>query len=417
MCASAFNAAPAEQALLKSEVDQVNGRQRMAFAMRHQIPDRVPVMCQLALGHYFLNCSRPPHEIWFTSQGFAEALVELQRRYRFDGILINIPGRPENILREVKSLEKTAEGEKLTWSNGSVTLLPWDDNPQTYPADESQPTRADFMQIDPDHLDFVDDLVGYIWNTYHVPWIADKPDRGPLAQVPDYFLDTFDLVKSMVGDEISIHGEVFSPFTHYMELFGYEEALMGLVRDRGKAHALLDRLTTAAITWAVAQAERGADAVLISSAFAGGGFISPKMYKEFVVPYERRVAEAIKTAGGVVYTHTCGNLGDRLELMVESGTQGIDTMDPPPLGNTTLAEAKAQAGDRVFLKGNMNGVDLLLFTTEEEVIQHATERIQVGKPGSGYILSTACSVPPKVQPWKLELLTPLAEETGRYEVE
>jgi uroporphyrinogen-III decarboxylase len=62
----------------------------------------------------------------------------------------------------------------------------------------------------------------------------------------------------------------------------------------------------------------------------------------------------------------------------------------------------------------MNGVEVLTFDTEEEVTQHATERIHVGKPGSGYILSTACSVPPKVEPWKLELLAPLAEEIGRY---
>jgi uroporphyrinogen-III decarboxylase len=35
-------------------------------------------------------------------------------------------------------------------------------------------------------------------------------------------------------------------------------------------------------------------------------------------------------------------------------------------------------------------------------------------PGGGYILSTACSVAPRVEPWKLELLAPLAEEIGRY---
>ena len=35
---------------------------------------------------------------------------------------------------------------------------------------------------------------------------------------------------------------------------------------------------------------------------------------------------------------------------------------------------------------------------------------------SGYILSTACSVAPRVEPWKLEMLVPLAEEIGRYEV-
>jgi hypothetical protein len=392
----------------------MNGRERIALAMRHQIPDRVPVMCQLALGHYFLNTRFAPHEIWFTSDAFAEALVELQRRYRFDGILINIPGRPENQLSEVKSIRPTDDGEEVTWSNGDVTLIPWDDNPQHYHADGSMARRADFDTIDPDQLDFIDDLAGYVWNTYHVPWVIDKPDRGPMTRLPGYFFRTFDLVKGMVGDEVSVHGEVFSPFTHYLELFGYQEALMGLIKDRGKAQALLERLTQASITWAVAQAEYGADAVLISSAFAGGGFISPKMYRDFVLPYEQQVAEAVKTAGGIVYTHTCGNLGDRLELLVETGTLGVDTLDPPPLGNTTLAEAKSLIGDKVFLKGNMNGVEILAYKTQEQVIEHATERIQIGMPGGGYILSTACSVPPKVEPWKLELLAPLAEEIGRY---
>ena len=392
----------------------MNSRARMALAVRHQTPDRVPVMCQLALGHYFLNSRRPPHEIWFTSEGFAEALVQLQRQYRFDGILINIPGRPENILDMVQSIEKTVDGEKVTWSNGHITFIPWDDNPQYEPVDPARPTRADFDTIDPDQLDFIDDLPGYIWNTHHVPWIADQPGRGPMIEFPDYFFRTFDMVKGMVGDEVAVHGEVFSPFTHYLELFGYQEALMGLIKDRGKAQALLDRLTESSVAWALAQHQRGADAVLISSAFAGAGFISPKMYRDFCMPYERRVSEAIKGAGGIVYTHTCGSLGDRLELMLETGTMGIDTLDPPPLGTTTLAEAKALIGDRVFLKGNMNGVEILGFKTEQELLDHARERIEVGKPGSGYILSTACSVPPKVEPWKLELLVPLAEEMGKY---
>jgi uroporphyrinogen-III decarboxylase len=376
----------------------MNGKRRIASAMRHEEPDRVPVMCQLALGHYFLNTRFAPHEIWFTSEAFAEALVELQRRYRFDGILINIPGRPQGLLDEAKSIRETDEGEELTWVNGDVTLIPWDDNAQHYQADGSMARRADFDTLDPEHLDSIDDLAGYVWNTYHVPWVTDKPTRGPMTQVPDYFFHTFDLVKGMVGEEVSVHGEVFSPFTHYLELFGYEEALMGLIKDSGKAHALLERLAQASITWGVAQTKHDADAVLISSAFAGGGFVSPKM----------------KAAGGTVYTHTCGHLGDRLEAMLETGTMGIDTLDPPPLGNTTLEEAKSLIGDKVFLKGNMNGVEILAFKTEGEVIDHATERVRVGMPGSGYILSTACSVPPKVEPWKLELLAPLAEEIGQY---
>jgi uroporphyrinogen decarboxylase len=152
----------------------------------------------------------------------------------------------------------------------------------------------------------------------------------------------------------------------------------------------------------------------MSSAFVGGPFLSPRMYKEFVVPYERRVAEAVKATGVPIYTHTCGSIGDRLDLMLATGTQGIDTFDPPPLGNTELATVKAQIGDKVFIKGNMNSVELLQATREQEVIDMATDRIVTGMPGGGYILSTACSVAPKVAPWKLEMLTPLAEELGQY---
>ena len=392
----------------------MNSRERMAMAMQPgKRPDRVPVMCQLSLGHYFLNAGLPPHRIWFTSDGFAEALVKLQRRYRFDGILINIPGRPENILDDVRSIEETADGERLTWRNGDVTVVPADDSPQHYPA--VQPERADFAALDPDRLDSIDNVTGYVWNTYHIPHLSDKAKPGPLSDVPQYFFNTIDLVKRSVGNTIAIHGEVFSPFTHYMELLGYEQGLTSLLIDPAKANALLDRLTDASVTWAVAQARHGVDAVLISSAFASGSFISPQMYREFVLPYERRVTAAVKAVGVPVYTHTCGRIADRLELLVATGTDGIDTLDPPPLGNVELAEAKERIGARMFIKGNMDSIALLAYETRAQVIAEAAQRIRIGKPGGGYILSTACSVAPRVEPWKLELLTPLAEETGRYD--
>ena len=70
----------------------MNSKQRIHAAMRHQPVDRVPVTCQLALGHYLVNTDVTPSEIWYTSEGFARALVTLQRRYSFDGILLNLLG-------------------------------------------------------------------------------------------------------------------------------------------------------------------------------------------------------------------------------------------------------------------------------------------------------------------------------------
>lgn len=392
----------------------MNSRERMAIAMRGGQPDRVPVMCQLALGHYFLNCGIPPHKIWFTSEGFAEALLTLRERYRFDGILINIPGRPENCLEDIRDLTETKDGEQLTWSNGDVILMPWDDNPFYISTGSGRAFHPEFDSFGPDDLDSLDDYSGYTWGTYHIPHLAGKTKPGPLAEIPDYFFRTIDLVKAGSQGQFSVHGEVFSPFTHYMELFGYEIALMGLVMDEEKAHGLLDAFTEEIILWAVAQLDRGVDAVLISSAFAGGPFLSRKMYADFVLPYEARVVQSIKERGGIVYTHTCGKIGDRLDLMEATGTMGVDTLDPPPLGSVDLADAKREIGSRLFIKGNMNSVALLKSKEEEQILDHARERITQGKPGGGYILSTACSVAPRVEPWKLELLVPLAEKIGRY---
>jgi uroporphyrinogen decarboxylase len=147
------------------------------------------------------------------------------------------------------------------------------------------------------------------------------------------------------------------------------------------------------------QAAAGADAVLISSAFAGAGFISPAHYREFVLPYEKRVIDGVKAAADIpVYTHTCGAIGDRLEAMADTGTNGIDTLDPPPLGTVDLADARARTRGRLFLKGNIDPVNTVLHGTPDDVLAAARERIEIAAPGGGYILSTACAVPPAAAP-------------------
>jgi uroporphyrinogen decarboxylase len=222
------------------------------------------------------------------------------------------------------------------------------------------------------------------------------------------------MVKERVGQDISVHGSIYSPFSHYIELFGAEGSLMSLLTDPPKAHAVLERLTENCLAWALALGARGADALDHSSAFIAAPFLARRLYEEFVLPYELRVNEALKAAGYVVYTHSCGRIADRLDLLAATGTQGVDTLDPPPLGDCDIAVAKRDFGQRLFFKGNINSVAILDYKTKEEVIAEATRPLLIGKPGAGFILSTACSVAPRVQPWKLELLAPLADELGRY---
>ncbi len=158
-------------------------------------------------------------------------------------------------------------------------------------------------------------------------------------------------------------------------------------------------------------ARAGADAILISSAFAGGGFISPDHYRTFVLPCEAKAIAAFRAGHPdvPVYTHTCGAIGDRLELMAETGTQGIDTLDPPPLGTVELADAVERIGGRLFIKGNMDPVHTVLKGTPESVRADAEDRICIAAPGGGYILSTACSVPPATPPENIRAIRAAAD--------
>jgi uroporphyrinogen-III decarboxylase len=89
-------------------------------------------------------------------------------------------------------------------------------------------------------------------------------------------------------------------------------------------------------------------------------------------------------------------------------------LDPPPLGTVDLAEAKSKYGRRFFFKGNLDAVNEMLNADERTFEQAVKDRIRIGKPGSGYILSSACSVAPYVKPERLRRLVELAKQFGKY---
>jgi hypothetical protein len=55
----------------------MDSKERVCLAMTHQQPDRVPVMCQLALGHYFLHTPFDHADIWFDSETCVKGGVKL----------------------------------------------------------------------------------------------------------------------------------------------------------------------------------------------------------------------------------------------------------------------------------------------------------------------------------------------------
>jgi uroporphyrinogen-III decarboxylase len=313
------------------------------------------------------------------------------------------PGRDPAGRARLAGVEQRGSTTVLRWVNGAETDVPPDDNPHVRAAPGEAASRPTAADLDPERLFYVEP---------HGQFGVTLVEPGAF---PPWQFDTIRYVRERAPD-VAVHGEVFSPFSQWLELLDHADGLMALVEDPGKAAACLARLAAGAGALARGQADAGVDAILISSAFAGAGFISRRQYRTFVLPFERAVVEEVKAARPdlPVYTHTCGAIGDRLELIEDTGTDGIDTLDPPPLGTVDLADAKARLGQRLFIKGNLDPVATLLNGTPESCFAAALTRIAAAKSRGGYILSSACSAAPHTPPENILQLRRAVEAAGWY---
>jgi uroporphyrinogen-III decarboxylase len=377
----------------------MTSKERMARAMRREIPDRVPVMCQMSIGHMLLQTGFSPLEFWSSKEMFAEGLIRLRRQYAFDGILVSLHGHAPDWEKGILRVIREEGRETVHWKDGGRTIFPADDLPLHYPAEaKGFPSIADFDPASiPDRLDFIPVSQGLEFNI--------DPGRP---------YDIFADIIAAAGRGFSIHGEVTSPFDYFLNLFGFSAGFMALAEEPAKTGDILLRLAEGVAKIAMDQARLGVDAIKISSPYAGAGFLSPRHYREFVLPCERRIAATVQRLGVPAYTHTCGAIGDRLEIMIAAGVSGLECLDPPPLGNVELEEAKRRVGRNVFIKGNIDPVHTLLAGTRETIENDARRRLRIGMPGGGFILSTACSIAPHT-PWEnVEILASLAADDGGY---
>jgi uroporphyrinogen-III decarboxylase len=378
----------------------MTSRERIVKAMNMQHPDRVPLMCQFSIG--FMNqqlkgARISPMELWLDAEKYAEALLFLREKFRFDGILVSLHGHSVDWRDSIRKTD-VKDGMEIATFHDRTEYYPDNDLPY---ADFFQSRQRDPADVSPEE-------------------IPEELNYIPASKDCYVFIDTkdpcriFDILNNRVKNECSMHGEITSPFDYLLDLLGYENALVALITDADKCKRILQRFTEGILKMSERICSKNIDAIKISSPFTGMGFISPEFYREFELPYITQLSDFIKSKGKFVYLHTCGHIDDRLEQMKESGASGLECLDPPPIGNVELEDAFKRIGPDMFIKGNIDSVNTLLHGSAETIEQDVQYRLSVGKKYPGFILSTACSIAPMVEAAKLEKLFNLVEKYGNY---
>ena len=382
-------------------MNTLTSKERVKAAMNLQHPDRVPLMCQFSIGSMMNQLKPNPVEFWYDKNVFADGLISLCETFRFDGILVSLHGHSDKWKKDLLKSECLEEGNyKLTYPD-RTEVHSWTDLPLvTY----SQPKRLPAIE-DIDVEKDIPSVINYIPVSQNLYFDLDQATM----------FDIFDIIYRRVGDSVSIHGEITSPFDYFLDLVGYENGLVALIMEPDKCKLILDKFADGILKLAVQMCDKPIDAIKVSSPFAGMGFISSEQYIEFVLPYEQKIISAIRAKGVHVYIHTCGSITDRLELMRESHTSGLECLDPVPVGNVDLEDAFERIGNDLFIKGNIDSVNSLLYADDAKAETDVLKIIETGKnQGKGFILSTACSIAPMVTKERLLMLSGLIDKYGQY---
>ena len=137
---------------------------------------------------------------------------------------------------------------------------------------------------------------------------------------------------------------------------------------------------------------KGAKFDLIETGGGSGSstLISPKIFKEFCLPYDARMHKALHDSGFKVTYHTCGGTLGIEEDIVATGADVSETLAPPSVGgNQEPWEFKEKIGDRMALIGGLDQFNVLTSGSDKTIREKVFELFdKVGQNG-GYICSAS----------------------------
>ena len=254
---------------------------------------------------------------------------------------------------------------------------------------------------------------------YHSGILAGaSPEEIENYQYPDLDgPDQFDLINKAIdtaGDEMFILGYTHLGWSYTWELLGgLDKALWLHHTHPDMMRRMHQKENKWAIEWAKIALDLGVDGIMTTDDLAEtkGPMISPKMFKEIIVPGLRDLANTVHKRGRFLITHTDGNMYPILEYMIDAG---IDCFHPVQPDVMDLKTCKEKYGDRIALSGNVSCATTLLNGTPEDTAKEVKSCIEAAASGGGYILSSSNSIYPGIKVENIWAMVEAKEKYGRY---
>ncbi len=234
----------------------------------------------------------------------------------------------------------------------------------------------------------------------------EVPDPHKSGRMPAY-LGACRKVSAAVK-ESPVGGVICGPWTLAADLRGAEDLIVDTATDPEFVHELMKFTMEISKSFAVAVKEAGAG-LSLSEAPASISLISPKIFREFVLPYEREVISYLKEKRTSVTVHCCGFIEPIMEDLASMGAVAI-SMDEP----SSLEKMFEASRGRVVIIGNVS-TNVFLSGTKDDIEKEVRRCLAVGKEREGYILSSGCELSPRGTIERVKWFCEAASALGEYQ--
>jgi uroporphyrinogen decarboxylase len=257
----------------------------------------------------------------------------------------------------------------------------------------------------PEH--FTDDF-GVIWNRSG----ADK-DIGvidsPIITEPDISLypqpylnearirEQCEELIATKEDKFCFAGIGFSVFERLWSYLGMEDALVYMLTEPEFVHELLDRIVEHNLKVIDIMNEYPFDAIYFGDDWGQqkGMIMGAPLWREFIKPRMAKMYARAKKNGKFVLQHSCGDIQEVFEDLIEIGLDCYQTVQPEIYN---LAEIKQKYGGRLAFWGTISTQMDLPNKNPEQIAEIIKNTVQIMKKGGGYILAPTHAIPQDVPP-------------------
>jgi uroporphyrinogen decarboxylase len=223
--------------------------------------------------------------------------------------------------------------------------------------------------------------------------IEALPALVPTRDVP-FVLETIRLVRPSLPRGVPLIGFAGAPFTLFCYLVSgrpskeFAAARTFLYAQPQAAQALLTRLADAMAQYLAAQAEAGAQALMLFESWAG--LLAPGEFAHFALPAVRRTVAALRSAGvPLIYYVNDGNA-----LMPAVAGLAVDVVGLD--WRCDLGDMRRLLGPEKAVQGNLDPA--ALFAPPAELRRHADAVLEAAGTAPGHIFNLGHGIWPDTDP-------------------